>query len=143
MPKDSPSTGLGHRHDWESAVVWLSAETTTASIVGGAASAHGDFDTTTTPNLSGNSMLIRYYSIWPVNHQYVLDRLRFASVQVDTDITLRLGFTSTVGGQQPLIAWESLPAAAQTALTNTDFGDANVPFKDSNFMNNLAGAYPL
>lgn len=69
MPKDSPSTGLGHRHDWESAVVWLSAQSTTASIVGGAASAHGDFDTTTTPNLSGNSLLIRYYSIWPVNHQ--------------------------------------------------------------------------
>ena len=73
MPKDSPSSGLGHRHDWESAVVWLSAQTTTASIVGGAASAHGDFDTTTTPNLSGNSLLIRYYSVWPVNHQYVFD----------------------------------------------------------------------
>lgn len=55
----------------------------------------------------------------------------------------RLGFTSTVGGQQPLIAWESLPAVAQQALANTDFGDANVPFKDSNFMNNLAEAYPL
>lgn len=73
MPKDSPSTGLGHRHDWESSVVWLSAQSTSATIVGGAASAHGDFDTTTSPNLSGNSMLIRYFSIWPVNHQYVAD----------------------------------------------------------------------
>jgi hypothetical protein len=72
MPKDSPSTGLGHRHDWENAVVWLSAQSTSATIVGAAASAHGDYDTTTTPNLSGNSMLIRYYSVWPVNHQYVL-----------------------------------------------------------------------
>jgi hypothetical protein len=54
-----------------------------------------------------------------------------------------MGFTSTRGGQQPLIAWESLPAAAKTALTNTDFGSANVPFKDSNFMNQLAKAYPL
>lgn len=54
-----------------------------------------------------------------------------------------MGFTSTRGGQQPLIAWESLPAAAKTALTNTDFGDANVPFKDSSFANNLAAAYPL
>ena len=55
----------------------------------------------------------------------------------------RLGFTTTIGVQQPLIAWESLPAVAQTALTNTDFGDANVPFKDPSFMNNLAEAYPL
>ena len=50
MPKDSPSTGLGHRHDWENAVVWLSAQSTTAKVIGAAASAHGDFDTTTTPN---------------------------------------------------------------------------------------------
>ena len=54
-----------------------------------------------------------------------------------------MGFTSTRGGQQPLIAWESLPAAAKTALTNTDFGSADVPFKDANFANNLAKAYPL
>lgn len=70
-PKDSPSSGLGHRHDWESSVVWLSAQSATATIVGGAASGHGDFETTTSPNLSGSSMLIRYYSNWPVNHQYV------------------------------------------------------------------------
>lgn len=58
------------------------------------------------------------------------------------DTNLRLGFTSTRGGQQPLIAWESLTAAARTALTNTDFGSANVPFKDSSFMDNLANAFP-
>lgn len=102
MPKDSPSTGLGHRHDWEGIVVWLSGATTSATLLGVAASAHGDFDTTTSPNLSGTSPLIRYYSTYPVNHQ--------------------LGFTSTVGGQQPLIAYESLTSAARTALENTDFG---------------------
>ena len=71
MPKDSPSTGLGHRHDWENAVVWLSAQSTTAKVIGAAASAHGDFDTTTTPNLDGGAggLLVRYFSTWPVNHQ--------------------------------------------------------------------------
>lgn len=118
MPKDSPSDGLGHRHDWESIVVWLSAESTSATLLGVSASAHGDFQTNTSPNLSGTSPLIRYYSTWPVNHQ--------------------LGFTSTVGGLQPLIAYESLTDAARTALANTDFGSANVPFKDANFENNLA-----
>lgn len=48
--------------------------------------------------------------------------------------------TTTVGGSQPLIAWESLPTVAQNALQTTDFGDANVPFKDSTFTNNLAEA---
>lgn len=118
MPKDSPSDGLGHRHDWESIVVWLSAESTSATLLGVSASAHGDFQANTSPNLSGTSPLIRYYSTWPVNHQ--------------------LGFTSTVGGLQPLIAYESLTDAARTALANTDFGSANVPFKDANFENNLA-----
>ncbi|CZT20500.1 probable NPP1 domain protein [Ramularia collo-cygni] len=120
MPKDSPSTGLGHRHDWEGIVVWLSGATLSAQLLGVAASAHGDYDTTTTPNLSGTSPLIRYFSIFPVNHQ--------------------LGFTSTVGGQQPLIAYESLTSAARSALESTDFGSANVPFKDSNFQSNLANA---
>ncbi|KAG8624394.1 hypothetical protein KVT40_007461 [Elsinoe batatas] len=121
FPKDSPSDGLGHRHDWESIVVWLSSSTGTPSILGVSASAHGDFDKNTSPNLSGTSPLIRYFSIWPVNHQ--------------------LGYTSTKGSQQPLVAWESLTQAARTALSNTDFGSANVPFKDANFANNLAEAF--
>jgi hypothetical protein len=44
------------------------------------------------------------------------------------------------GGQQPLIAWESLPTAARDALQNTDFGSATVPFKDSTFAGNIAAA---
>lgn len=56
--------------------------------------------------------------MWPVNHA--------------------CGLTTTVGGQQPLIAWESLPAAAVTALSDTDFGSAIVPFKDATFTGNLA-----
>lgn len=120
MPKDEPSDGLGHRHDWEGCVVWLSSMSTSATLLGVSASAHGGWDANTSPNLSGTSPLIRYYSTWPLDHQ--------------------MGFTSTVGGLQPLIAWESLTAAAQTALQNTDFGSANVPFKDANFNNNLAEA---
>ena len=71
MPKDSPSSGLGHRHDWENAVIWLDAESESARVIGGAASAHGDFDTTTSPDLDGGDggLLVRYFSVWPVNHQ--------------------------------------------------------------------------
>ena len=29
MPKDEPSDGLGHRHDWEGVIIWLSSSTAT------------------------------------------------------------------------------------------------------------------
>ncbi|OHE97035.1 necrosis inducing protein [Colletotrichum orchidophilum] len=121
MPKDSPSTGLGHRHEWENAVVWLSAATDSATVLGVSVSAHGEYDTKTSGiDFTGNSPRIGYRSIWPVNHQMI--------------------FTSEVGDQQPLIAWESLTPAARTALENTDFGSANVPMKEANFDDNLGKA---
>lgn len=120
MPKDEPSDGIGHRHDWENIVVWISEESTSATLLGVAASAHGDYSTSTSPALSGNGPLIQYYSTWPLDHQ--------------------LGFTSTVGGQQPLIAWESLTDAARETLNTYDYGSAIVAFKDSDFESYLAEA---
>lgn len=122
MPKDSPSPELGHRHEWEGIVAWVEGvESGSPTLVGVSTSAHGGW-TTRTSNLQvdGTRPKIRYYSTWPLNHQ--------------------LGTTDTKGGEQPLVAWESLPAAARDALQNTDFGAANVPFRDPNFMNNLAAA---
>ncbi|ESZ93425.1 putative necrosis and ethylene inducing peptide 2 precursor [Sclerotinia borealis F-4128] len=123
MPKDEPSAGLGHRHDWEGTIVWLSSSTSTtaANIVAVCPSAHGGWDCSTDGySLTGTSPLIKYESIWPINHS--------------------CGLTSTVGGQQPMIAWESLTTAAQTALETTSFGDGNVPFIPASFANNLAKA---
>ncbi|KAH8430904.1 NPP1 family protein [Aspergillus melleus] len=123
FPKDSPSTGLGHRHDWEGVIVWLSDASSTSAdnVLAVCPSAHGGWDCSTDGyTLQGTRPLIKYESVWPVNHQ--------------------CGLTSTVGGEQPLVAWESLPAVAQKALEDTDFGDGNVPFKDANFENNLAKA---
>ncbi|KAJ5584000.1 uncharacterized protein N7459_003800 [Penicillium hispanicum] len=123
FPKDEPSDGLGHRHDWEGVVVWLSDSTSTTAdnIVAVCPSAHGGWDCSTDAyTLDGSTPLIKYYSIWPVDHQ--------------------CGLTSTVGGTQPLVAWESLPELAQTALDTTDFGSAIVPFIDAHFDTNLADA---
>ncbi|KUI55447.1 hypothetical protein VP1G_02778 [Cytospora mali] len=123
FPKDEPSDGLGHRHDWEGAIVWLSSSTSTSvdNILAVCPSAHGGWECTTDDyTVSGTKPLIKYESIWPVNHA--------------------MSTTSTVGGTQPLIAWESLPSVAQDALQTTDFGSAIVPFKDSTFTENLAKA---
>ncbi|KAF2439916.1 NPP1-domain-containing protein [Karstenula rhodostoma CBS 690.94] len=120
MPKDSPSSGLGHRHDWENVVVWLSSASTTATIRGVAISAHGDYQKTSSPSLDGTRPKIGYISYFPVNHQLIS--------------------TSDKGGEQPLIAWESMTAAARTAIENTDFEDATPSFRDSNFQSYLADA---
>jgi len=123
MPKDEPSDGLGHRHDWEGVIIWLTSSTATTAdnIVAVCPSAHGGWDCSTDGySLSGTGALIMYESIWPLDHA--------------------TGLTTTVGGQQPLIAWESLPTVAQTALDTTDFGSAIVPFIDAHLTTNLANA---
>ena len=121
LMQDEPISGIGHRHDWEGIVVWIDDPTKTdPTLLGVAASAHGDFATTTSPNLDGTSPLIEYVSFFPLDHQ--------------------LTFTSTVGGEQPLIAYESLTDAAREALETTDFGDAIVPFKNATFESNLEKA---
>lgn len=71
--------------------------------------------------LSGSRPLLDYEASYPYEHAMYT--------------------TSTIGGTQPLVAWESLPIAAQNALQITDFGQfAVVPFKDSTFTRNLASA---
>lgn len=108
FPKDEPSwaeslVGIGHRYDWESAVVWLSSASTDATLLGVAASYHGDYETSTSPDLSGTQPLLKYYTAYSI-----LDH--------------SLGFTSEVGGSQPLIAWEEMPSVAQSALADKDWG---------------------
>ncbi|MEJ2410105.1 MAG: NPP1 family protein [Novosphingobium sp.] len=118
FPKDQVLDG--HRHDWENAVVWLSSCSDSASVVAVSYSAHSGYDKSTSPPLDGTHPKTRYYTNGITNHQ--------------------LGSTSSTGGQQPLIQWEKMPAAARDALTNTDFGSGNVPMKDANFTNNLVKA---
>jgi hypothetical protein len=62
MPKDSPSTGLGHRHEWENIVVWLSSATLSATVEGVSVSQHGGYAPSTSPNMAGNSPLVGYIS---------------------------------------------------------------------------------
>ncbi|KAG1689945.1 NLP effector protein 1 [Phytophthora capsici] len=72
--------------------------------------------------LDGNSAKIQYSTSW-----IVLDH--------------SLSATSTAGEIQDLIMWDQLTDAARTALEDTDFGSANVPFKEDNFIAKLAKAY--
>ncbi len=124
FPKDEASPSLGHRHDWECAVIWIDDPTAAnPKVLSISYSQHGGFQNAapTGNNMSGSHALIGYRSIWPLNHS--------------------LFSVTDVGGTQPLINWEQLTPAARDALNTTDFGDANVPFKDSNFTSNLQKAW--
>ncbi|KAJ0109756.1 hypothetical protein N8I77_011221 [Diaporthe amygdali] len=120
MPKDEPSDGIGHRHDWENAVVFLSENSSDATFVAMVVSEHGGY-VSGTATFDGTHPYVGYISYWPVDHTLI--------------------FTTTEGGTQPLIAWEDLTDAAREALDTTDFGDATASFKDSNFQSYLADAY--
>ncbi|KAI9052947.1 hypothetical protein LZ554_003219 [Drepanopeziza brunnea f. sp. 'monogermtubi'] len=123
FPKDSPSDGFGHRHDWEGVIVYVKSinSTTPENVLAVCPSAHGAWYCATTGfTLSGTSPLIIYDSEWPVNHA--------------------LALTGAEGGKQPLIAWEKLPPAASSALATADFGAAIVPFKDDTFWKNVHAA---
>ncbi len=124
FPKDQPSAGLGHRHDWEGAVVWIdNPAAANPQILSISYSQHGDWYNVAPSgsNVNGTRPKLEYKSQWPLNHAMYI--------------------TGTVGGSQPLIDWNDMTAAARNALNTTDFGSANVPFKDANFAGNLAEAW--
>lgn len=120
MPKDMPTSGVStgaHRHDWENVVVFIDS-LEAANLVSAAASGHGEYKKTATPQSIGSRPKVEYFTSFPTNHE--------------------LQFTNTEGkGDIPLIYWDALSPAARNALETTDFGSANVPFKDANFVPNL------
>ena len=100
-----------HRHDFENVVIWLSNDTTT--ILGGAASGHGDYKITKGAVPGGDSPTVEYFATFPTNHE--------------------LQFTQTEGNTYPVSDWDAMPDATKKALQDTDFGQANPPFKVSDW----------
>lgn len=126
FPKDQPTAGNvagGHRHDWESVVVWIdNPDNTNPRILGGAASSHSSFRHSANPNRRGNNVLVEYFTSFPTNHE--------------------LQFTNTVGRSYWISDWDAMPQSAKTALGNRNaFGSANVPFRPDNFFSNLEKAW--
>lgn len=125
FPKDQLADGVSvgaHRHDWEAMVVWIDDPSTVAepTVLGGAASGHGEFTKTTGTLQGGDSAQVEYFAQFPTNHE--------------------LQFTDTVGTTYEVSDWDAMPDVARAALQDTDFGSANVPFKDGNFESNLEKA---
>ncbi|KAF6802993.1 necrosis inducing protein [Colletotrichum sojae] len=124
FPKDMPNDGVpagSHRHDWESVVVWLNnPSVANPTILGGSASGHGKYKKTTSPQREGDSLKVEYFTQALLNHE--------------------LQFTDTAGRTYPVLDWDAMSPAMKSALENTEFGQANVPIKDENFLDNLGKA---
>ncbi|KAM0327611.1 hypothetical protein ACHAQA_005904 [Verticillium albo-atrum] len=123
-PKDQPADGnlvSGHRHDWESSVVWLNGQNVNAGIVAGAASGHGDFKRTANPQRRGNNVKVEYFTSGGKNHE--------------------LQFTGTEGRTYWLYDWDAMAPIVKSALNQGDFKSANCPFNDNNFANNMRKAF--
>ncbi|KAL3665719.1 NLP effector protein 2 [Phytophthora oleae] len=127
FPKDMASTDLGHRHDWEHAVIWISnPDVPEPTILGVSVSSHAGYSKETTipaDSINGTSVLINYESTWPMDHE--------------------LRFTTKGGESQALIMWDQLTDAARNALGSTDFGSALMPMTDFWFSGKLDKAWPF
>lgn len=125
FPKDVPSVGLGHRHDWENIVLWFSDSSANATYIGTAIQEHGKYDHKykagdNKMHFDGDRPLISYRNVWPLDHH------------LDT--------ADREGSEQPLIAYEKLTDVAFKAMDKYDFGEADFPFGTKNFDNNIANS---
>lgn len=111
----------GHRHDWENVVVWLDSANT---LIGAAYSAHGDYSTTTSPNVSGNHILVDY----------------------KTSYTTHSFFESSASSSfsaENLVSYEYLSSTVQSNLAENDWGSAGFPLKDSSFYSYVEESRPF
>ena len=126
MPKDQVIAGVtnGHRHDWESLVVWLNAKND--KFIGMAASGHGSFRVSKNDN--------KFFS----DGHPTVGYSKPVSVE---GLSHRVTFTREVGGMQPMIDWARMTGKAQRTLKTHDFGDAIVPFKPGRSQDQLLEAW--
>ncbi|EPQ27597.1 uncharacterized protein PFL1_04735 [Pseudozyma flocculosa PF-1] len=127
FPKDVVSSGIGHRHDWEGAIVWIdNPAAANPKILGASASAHGhwrNYVPVPGADRDGDTVKIQYSAEGINSHANDL--------------------TDKGGRRYPVITWEALPDIAKRGLDGHSWGDANPLIIDANFDNNLAKAYPF
>ena len=128
MPKDMPPSGIGgHRYEWEGIIVWLDSCNVGANIVEINYSEHGSWSENTSPPTWVGTYGYASYGVHPLVLYHAPDPL----LDHHPDPTL------SQGGTQPLVGWNYLPAPAQDAINNFDFGAATPPLRDASFLNNL------
>jgi len=128
FPRDCPSPGRGHPHDWEGAVVWL-RET------GGGEGADDD---------GGVEMISfsysqhgRLFTLAPSESTTHEGRPMLAYSRYGEQVTHSMWLHDSPGELFPLIDWEDLTPAARTALNHGDYGAGTPLMRDGAFEHNV------
>lgn len=117
FPKDSNA----HRHDWENIVVWLSDRSTAAIVLGVSYSQHGGYHKKTSKiPFDGTHPMVDYLQ----GESHFLEYSTY----------------NKKGEMQPLINYAQISQPAQVTLASYNFGSANVPFIEKNYVKNLEKA---
>ena len=128
MPKDMPPSGIGgHRYEWEGIIVWLNSCTVGASIVSINYSEHGSWSVNHSPPTWVGATGSASNGVHPLVVYHAPDF--FLDHHPDP--------TNTIGGTQPLVGWNNLPAPALNVIDNFNFGAATPPLNDATFASNL------
>ncbi|EEY65232.1 NPP1-like protein [Phytophthora infestans T30-4] len=117
---------VGHRHDWEHAIVWLDGLGTRAEVLAVTVQQLLGYKTYKPPkakHMDGSSAKIKY--TWLIQTQHYLSA------------------TTEAGEFQDLIMWENMTAAAQEALEDTKFFWSWAPINEGQFQDNIEKAYPF
>ena len=135
--KDQILDGIqsGHRHDWENVAIW----TKNGTVTHGSYSAHGDLTTKAKADLDSQGEHIKF-----VYHKdgLLTHAMRFSK----TDELAENSYGEFVTPE--IVSWYSMEGDSVSnsdlryKLNTFDFGSANVPIKDSNFLTNLNNGKP-
>ncbi|ETN03903.1 hypothetical protein PPTG_15220 [Phytophthora nicotianae INRA-310] len=117
---------VGHRHDWEHAIVWLDSLDTSAELLAVTAQHLLGYKTYKPPrakHMDGSSVKLKY--TWLIQTQHYLSA------------------TTKAGKFQDLAMWSNMTDAAQDALGSTKFFWSQAPMNDAKFQSNIEKAYPF
>lgn len=133
---------FSHAYDWETIIVWTTADGIDSQVVGVSRGDHGDWDTR---KVSGGQLrfledatgkhvkVVFHYETWGFSHLF-----RFAKTD-GGDEPPENGTGKWL--VQPLVSWNGYPSlAVRNAVSNANFGGANFEVKDSRFASTLAKA---
>lgn len=127
--------GGGHRHDWEHALVW----TKNGVVTHGSYSSHGNQTTKAASELffqNGNLKIV-YHKDGITTHA-----LRFAKSNEYAENPYGSFLTPTIVSWYQMVGDGLSNAQMRSILNSFDYGSANLPVKDSNFLNNINNGKP-
>jgi hypothetical protein len=127
--------GGGHRHDWEHAAVW----TKNGVVTHGTYSSHGNQTTKPAAELpfENGHLKIVYHKDGVTTHAF-----RFAKSVESAENPYGSFLTPTIVSWYRMVGDGLSNQSMRSLLNSFDYGSANLPVKDSNFLNNINNGKP-